>query len=162
MAKANFYYQNNTKEFSQTYAGIDSVAHKISSVIGGDKSLVAPLLKMFKLPTMSEQVHVSWMGGGNRSRVALALKDQSQFLKNTVKEDFNQVPMVYGRETIDIGQYQLAETIEDYSLYIDTSFIQSNIDAGKNGEYFLDPGDTVHFGYQTTANYGRTISQIMT
>ena len=95
-------------------------------------------------------------------------------------QDFNQVPMVYGRETIDIGQYQvtkswrisvvnsdfdalqLAETIEDYSLYIDTSFIQSNIDAGKNGEYFLDPGDTVHFGYQTTANYGRTISQIMT
>ena len=57
---------------------------------------------------------------------------------------------------------QLAETIQDYSVYIDTSFIQSNIDAGKNGEYFLDPGDTVYFGYQTTANYGRTLKMITT
>ena len=64
---------------------------------------------------------------------------------------------------IDIAMCsQLAETITDYSKYIDTSFIHDNLNAGLNGSYYLIAGDTVHLGYQTTANYGRTTSLITT
>lgn len=108
------------------------------------------------------QVTKMWLGGGNRSRIALALKSQALFLKNVVKEDLNPVPQTYGREIIDMVQYQLAEVLEDYSPYIDTSYIEGNLKENQNGSYFLDPGDYVHLGYQTTANYGRTISMVTT
>ena len=64
------------------------------------------------------------MGCGNRSRVALALKAQSVFLKTVVKkvtittprdtahdtaheQDFNAAPIIYGREDISIADYQV-------------------------------------------------------
>jgi len=162
MAKANYYFTNNTKEFGLDYAGIDSVAHRIASVIGGDKQLVAPWLALFKYPLPTDQVSVQWMGSGNRSRVAIALKAQAKFLQNIIKEDFNLIPTTFGREVIDMQDYQLAETLADYSPFVDMSFIEANLRNNKDGVYFLDPGDTVHLGYQTTANYGRTTSFIMT
>ena len=71
--------------------------------------------------------------------------------------------LILGSSMLDsLCAWQLAETINDYSNFIDISFIQDNLNRGLNGSYYLIAGDTLHLGYQTTANYGRTTSLIMT
>ena len=99
--QANYYYLNNTKEFAMEYVldtiGTSRVSGAIASVTGGyDEKQVYNQLRLRRYPTMEQQVlcnfkclHLRtmciqisclWMGCGNRSRVAYALKDLSQFL----------------------------------------------------------------------------------
>jgi len=162
MAKANYYYHNNTKEFGLSYAAKLSVASKVASVIGGKAADVQPHLKLFRYLTPTQQATCDWLGCGNISMVAWSLMDQSLFLQKVVKLDWNPSPIVYGTSPVPLVEYQLSETIQHYDEYIDASYIDENLAEGKTGSNELIPGETVYLGYQTTANYGRTINLIAT
>merc|ERR1711998_380405 len=70
MAKANYYYQNNTKEFSMGHKVIKGVLEtptlrvdgKIAGVIGSYAELTWPHIHLYKYPTIKEQLTCYWMG----------------------------------------------------------------------------------------------------
>ncbi|WP_242540298.1 taurine ABC transporter substrate-binding protein [Trinickia mobilis] len=57
-------------------------AAAIAKMIGGSPSDVPGSLALYAFPTLSEQASAQWLGGGQTSRAAFALKDTSTFLKD--------------------------------------------------------------------------------
>jgi len=162
MAKANFYFTNNTKEFATEYQldtiGTTSVSSAIASVTGGyDVDEVYKQLQLRRYPTMEEQVSCEWMGCKEMGRVANALKEMSKFF-NTLKEDYN-VPR---KSSSEIKFFSLPVFLDDYSKFIDISYMQYLIDAGTTGNYPLDAGAYVHLGYEIMAQFGPTRSLLVT
>lgn len=154
-AKANYYFENNTKEFMLSYAGKESVNTRIESVV--DQADVYKKLHLIRMPTMEDQVTCKYLGCGSGGGIARALKDQAQFC-SAIKDDPS-VPKIIQQ---DLPPVQLADLMDDYSSYVTPNYINSWLDQGINGTYYLPIGARVHLGYQTTANYGRTTSLIIT
>jgi len=173
MAKANYYYENNTKEFGVEYVldtiGTSRVSGSIASVTGGkNEKIVWEQLILRRYPTMAEQVSCQWMGCGNRSRVAWALRDMSKFLYQ-IKQDWNikgglNVALTqrdvkpHLRSVQDIQLVALAEVKESYHQFLDTSFMEDVLAAGQDGSYLLPTGAYVHLGYEVMAMFGPTRS----
>jgi taurine transport system substrate-binding protein len=57
-------------------------AAAIAKMIGGTAADVPEALSLYAYPTLAEQASPQWLGGGNSSRAAFALKDTSAFLKD--------------------------------------------------------------------------------
>lgn len=182
MAKANFYFTNNTKEFGMKYVldtiGTNRVSGAIASVTGGqDETMVWNQLTLRQYPTIKEQIETGGVGGcmcmgcGNKSRIAWALKDLSVFLLS-LKEDWN----VKGglntkltqrdvkpelRSTSDILSVALPIIKDDYSPFIDISYMVKVLEAGQDGTYELPTGVYVHLGYEVMAMFGPTRSLLI-
>jgi len=146
MAKSNFYYFNNTKEFEAThpvYKGVNRqqvqrVDGRIAGVIGGRYTLTWPHIASVKPLPVSEQVTCEWLGCQQNSSVAWALKDNAQMLL-AVKDGWD-VPD-RGCETV----------LDDYSGFLLTYFIDIMLDVPDGGEsfYYLLQGESVELGYHT-------------
>jgi len=156
-ARAHYYYDNNTKEFEINYSGKESVGSRISAVTHDSVEMVAKKLAQIKISTMEDQVSCMYLGCGAAGRIALALKDQAKFCAE-IRLDRNEPKQI----TQKIYPYQLADIIDDYSTCIDPQYIQQSLNMGLNASYFLPIGAKLHIGYQITANYGRTVSIIIT
>lgn len=163
MARANFYWYNNTKEFTLYYPGNFSVSAKIARVLpnGYDREAFDHISEL-EFPTLREQVSQKWMGGGLTSRVAYALRDHAMVF-NRMKEDHNVVPLTETPSLISSQDYRyvrLADvmTIEQYVEYLDPSYVQLIVDQNITDAYHLDPEDVVHLGYQISDVHGPTIS----
>lgn len=145
MAKANFYYFNNTKEFEAShpvYKGVNRqqvqrVDGRIAGVIGGIYKLTWPHIKAIKLVPVSEQVKCEWLGCGEGSAVAWALKNTAEFLQ-AVK---------FTWDTPDRGGEKV---LLDYSNFLFTYFLDLMAASG-NAEAFYDilEGESVELGYHT-------------
>src|SRR6201991_4983941 len=77
IADADQQYRSNP---SQWNAGSPQAA-AIAKMIGGSPADVPEALSLYAYPTLAEQASPQWLGGGNASRAAFALKDTSAFLK---------------------------------------------------------------------------------
>jgi len=103
--------------------------------------------------------------------VAFALKDMSKFFLD-IKEDWN----IKGglneklsqrdvkpelRSTSDIKAVALADIKDDYSPFLDISYMESVLAAGQDGSYNLDTGAYVHLGYEVMAMFGPTRSLLI-
>ena len=149
--------------------GTSRVAGGIASVTGGtDENEVARQLVLRKYPSMPEMVTCLYMGCGNRSRVAWALRDMSMFLKS-IKEDFNtkgglntaltqRDVKTHLKSTSDIRFVALAEVRDAYEPYIDASYVEGVLAQGLDGTYDLPTGVYVHLGYEVMAMFGPTRS----
>ena len=176
MAKANYYYENNTKEFGVKYVldtiGTSRVSGSIASVTGGkDEEEVYSQLILRRYPSMTQQLTCDWMGCGNQSRVAWALKDMSIFLKG-IKEDWNvksglSVSLTqrdtkpWLQSTSDIRSVALAELKDNYDPYVDARYMTDIMAAGQDGTYMLSTGSYVHLGYEIMAMFGPTRSHLI-
>ena len=56
MVQSNYYYKNNTKEFTIDYAGKDAVVSRIESVTDVPAGIINDRMKLLQIPTLSEQV----------------------------------------------------------------------------------------------------------
>ena len=175
MAKANFYYMNNTKEFGVEYVldtiGTNRVSGAIASVTGtkNEKAVWTQLI-LRKYPTIKEQLTCDWMGCGNQSRVAWAIRDMSVFLR-TIKEDWNvkgglNVAITqrdvkpWLKSTSNIKRFALAELKDTYHEYVDVQYMEAIIAANQDGTYLLPTGAYVHLGYEIMAMFGPTRSHL--
>jgi len=175
LAKANYYYMNNTKEFGVEYVldtiGTNRVSGAIASVTGTrDEKAVYEQLILRKYPTIREQLSCDWMGCGNKSRIAWAIKDMSNFLKS-LKEDWNvkgglnvalsqRDVKPWLRSTSNMKRVALAELKDTYHQFLDTEFMQGIIDSGQDGSYLLPTGAYIHLGYEIMAMFGPTRSHL--
>jgi len=162
-ARANFYWKNNTKEFTLYYRGRYSVSAKVAAVIpnGVDTDVFTNMVDL-EFPTLQEQASKDWMGGGLLSRVAYSLYDHS-ILFNSLKDDQN--VRRFTEITSKISTQNMREVVlpavmklEEYVKYIDVSYVQSIVDQNITDAYHLQPEDAVHLGYQISDVHGPTIS----
>merc|ERR1711988_2086615 len=184
MAKSNYYYMNNTKEFAVQYVldtiGTNRVSGAIASVTGSalNEGKVFEQLRLRQYPSLPSQISCDWMGAPEdchgQSRVAAALKDMAVFLMS-IKEDWNVINDLtlrgLGQELYSwrptekykelIKAVSLAEVKDDYSIYMDTSYIREILAAGQDGSYLLDTGAYVHLGYEVMAMFGPTRSLLI-
>ena len=83
MAAADEAYRSNPDAY-----GPDSEnAKKIVSLVGGDAAQVAGVLKLYEFPTMEQQASDEWLGGGEDTGAAKALRATSAFLKEQKQID---------------------------------------------------------------------------
>jgi len=161
-ARANYYYLNNTKEFTMIYAGNLSVSNKIASVINGIPSYVHLLLAELTYPQLKEQVSCEWLGCGSNGRIAWALKDQSEVMVR-YRQDTN---LAWGSEfparntNANYASMIVQESLKDYSYFIDTTYILGVLADGFRDTYHLLPGDTIYLGYAITDIVGKTLNII--
>jgi len=158
MAKSNYYYENNTKEFGAVYKldtiGTQRVSGAIASVTGGsNEAEVFQQLILRRYPSLKDQLSCKWMGCGDRGRVARSLKDQAEFFL-MIKADNNKPK----KSTQDVSEIKLAETLKSYSKFVDVSYMQTVWDAGVTGAYPLTTGQFVHTGYTIMTMFGPTRS----
>jgi len=173
---------NNTKEFGTRYVldnyGTNRVSGAIASVTGAnDEKKVYEQLIIRRYPSMRQQVEDEgvegclWLGCGNKSRVVWALKDMSKFLLR-IKEDWNVKgglnTQLTGRDvrpelrsTADIGAVALAAIKDDYTEFVDTTYMRSIIAQGQDGTYELPTGVYVHLGYEIMTDFGPTRSLLI-
>lgn len=163
MARANFYYKNNTKEFSLYYAGAGSVSAKAAAIVPNGVDTDAYYhMSTHVYPGLKEQVSVRYMGKGIYSRIVYALRDHATVFY-ALKSDMNKV---WGTETDDkISYYDYNSvalgtvlSLEQFAAFIDISYIQLVLDDGVTDAYHLIPGDIVHLGYFIADIHGPTIS----
>merc|ERR1711988_156759 len=145
MAKANYYYYNNTKEFFMGHKVIKGVLEtptlrvdgKIAGVIGSYAELTWPHIHLYKYPTIKEQLTCYWMGCGNKSRMAWVFQDQAKFLQQ----------VKYG---VDENARGLEDgtvlSIQEYANRIDTQILSDLDTNGVDGVYELVPGEEVEYG----------------
>jgi len=145
MAKANFYYYNNTKEFEAThpvYKGVNRqqvqrVDGRIAGVIGGIYKLTWAHIKVIRLVPVSEQVQCEWLGCGVESGVAWTLRNTAQFHR----------AIKYNWDTDDRGGEKV---LADYSPYLLTYFLDEMMASGNQEAYYqLVEGESVELGYHT-------------
>jgi len=156
-ARSNYYYKNNTKEFTTDYAGKDAVVQRIESVTDVPAGIINDRMKLLQIPTLSEQADCWYLGCGENGRVARALKDQAKFCSE-IKLDPNE-PKILEQS---LRSSQLVDIMDQYSPKVDPQFVNYLLSQGIDGTYYLAVGAKVHLGYQITANYGRTTSLIIT
>lgn len=144
LAKANYYYMNNTKEFSMRHkvtkgvldTAVPRVDGKISGVLGQPSHLTWPHISAYKYMTIKEQMTCQWMGCGNQSRMAWALRDTAMFMQT----------VTYGANEAKRG-LEDGTILPDYSMFLDTQILY-NLDQNKvDGSYVLVQGEEVEFGY---------------
>lgn len=160
IARANFYFKNNTKEFTLDYAKNDSVTYKIAATLPqGKMSDVYFHIMELGFPTIKEQASCRWLGCGATSRVAWSLKDQAEFFAS-LKEDHNTVlgTETPNKTTADVNKISLTNSLKDYSPFIEPGYIKFLVVANVSDKYFLQPGEVVHLGYQVTDYDGLTLS----
>ncbi|HUF56708.1 MAG TPA: taurine ABC transporter substrate-binding protein [Thermohalobaculum sp.] len=76
LADADAAYRDNPEDF-----GPDSEnAQKIVDLAGGEASQVSSVLELYDFPTMEEQASDTWLGGGEDTGAAAALRATSEFL----------------------------------------------------------------------------------
>merc|ERR1712216_361349 len=152
MARANFYYYNNTKEFELHYAGKASVASKIAATIPNGKATDAAYhLSTLTYPTLVDQVTNMWLGKGIYSRIVYALRDHATVFY-ALKEDMNKK---WGTETdqfisyYDYNKVALGTVLsmEQFNEFIDLSYVELILKDGITDAYHLQPMDVVHLGY---------------
>lgn len=103
MAAADENYRSNPEAF-----GPDSEnAKKIVSLVGGDPKQVAGVLDLYEFPTMKQQASDTWLGGGEDTGAAKALRATSEFLKE---------------------QKQIEDLLPDYSDVVTDRFVKAAID----------------------------------
>lgn len=149
MAKANFYFHNNTKEFAMGHRVTKGVLEtsqtrvdgEIAGVIGSLTYLTWPHIQLYKYPTIKEQLSCIWLGCGNRSRVAWALRDQAKFLKTVSYGGIAAGSRMRGLEDGTVGDVNV------YANYIDTEIMNDLSNNDVDGSYELVPGEEVEFGY---------------
>ena len=56
---------------------------------------------------------------------------------------------------------KLADIKDDYSPFLDISYMESVLAAGQDGSYNLDTGAYVHLGYEVMAMFGPTRSLLI-
>jgi len=163
MARANFYYYNNTKEFSLYYAGSGSVSAKIAATIpNGNDTDAYYHLSTQVYPGLTEQVSVQWMGKGVHSRIVYSLRDHATVFYD-LKSDMNKI---WGTETDSFNSYfdynsvalGTVLSLEQFAAFIDLSYINLILKDGTTDAYHLLPGDIVHLGYFIADIHGPTIS----
>jgi len=164
MARANFYWANNTKEFTLFYKGRFSVSAKLAAVVNGEDKQVHTHLVQYEYPTFPQQVGRKWMGGGIAGRAVYALRDHAVVFR-ALKEDMNRV---WGTETpaklthFNIRRVDLADvlTLEQYMTYIEPRYVEMLIERSVTDAYHLQPLDIVHLGYQISDIHGPTVDTI--
>lgn len=103
MAAADEAYRSNPEAF-----GPDSEnAKKIVSLTGGDPAQVAGVLELYDFPTMEQQASDAWLGGGEDTGAAKALRATSAFLKE---------------------QKQIDSLLPDYSEVVTDRFVKMALD----------------------------------
>ncbi|MFP4539046.1 MAG: taurine ABC transporter substrate-binding protein [Dichotomicrobium sp.] len=103
MAAADEAYRSNPDAF-----GPDSEnAKKIVSLTGGEPADVPGVLELYEFPTMEEQASDTWLGGGEDTGAAKALRATSEFLKE---------------------QKQIDSLLPDYSEVVTDRFVKAAID----------------------------------
>jgi taurine transport system substrate-binding protein len=70
-------YRANPSQWNAT----SQQAASIAKMIGGSPADVPGSLSLYAYPSLQEQISPQWLGGGESSRAAFALKDTSNFLK---------------------------------------------------------------------------------
>jgi taurine transport system substrate-binding protein len=99
MAAADEAYRSNPEAF-----GPDSEnAKKIVSLVGGEPDQVAGVLELYEFPTMEQQASDEWLGGGEDTGAAKALRATSAFLKE---------------------QKQIEDLLPDYSEVVTDRFVR--------------------------------------
>lgn len=164
MARANFYYYNNTKEFQLYYKGRYSVSAKLAAVIDGVDTQVDFHVSQYYYPKFPEQIGREWMGKGVLGRVAYSLRDHAIVFR-ALKDDMN---TQWGTENpmkltdYNIRRVNLADvlTIAQYVEYIDPSYVELLVANNVTDAYHLAPLDVVHLGYQIADIHGPTIETI--
>lgn len=76
LADADAAYRDDPSAFS----GDSENAQKIVDLAGGEASQVPSVLELYKFPTMEEQASDTWLGGGEDTGAAAALRATSEFL----------------------------------------------------------------------------------
>jgi len=100
MAAADEAYRSNPEAF-----GPDSEnAKKIVSLVGGEPDQVAGVLELYEFPTMEQQASDAWLGGGEDTGAAKALRATSTFLKE---------------------QKQIDDLLPDYSEVVTNRFVKA-------------------------------------
>ena len=83
MEAADNVYRNTPEAF-----GPDSEnAKKIVSLVGGDAAQVADVLELYEFLTLEQQASTDWLGGGEDTGAAKALRATSAFLKKQKQID---------------------------------------------------------------------------
>ena len=77
LAEADAAYRDNPDAF----AADSENAQKIVDLTGGEAAQVPGVLELYKFPTMEEQASDAWLGGGEDTGAAQALRATSEFLK---------------------------------------------------------------------------------
>jgi len=152
MAKANFYYENNTKEFSMTHRVTKGVLEtpvlrvdgKIAGVLGTDAELTWPHIQFYKYPTIQDQLTCEWMGCETKSRIAWSLMDQAHFLKTVHYGSFIHQDGSDGKRGLADGNEM---TILDYAGRVMNETLLDLDRTNVDGYYELVAGEEVEFGY---------------
>ena len=76
LAEADAAYRDDPSAF----AGDSENAQKIVDLAGGEASQVPSVLELYEFPTMEEQASETWLGGGEDTGAAAALRATSEFL----------------------------------------------------------------------------------
>ncbi len=99
MAEADEAYRSNPDAF-----GPDSEnAKKIVSLVGGEPAQVPGVLELYEFPTMEQQASDEWLGGGEDTGAAKALRATSEFL---------------------MEQKQIDDLLPDYSEVVTDRFVK--------------------------------------
>lgn len=96
------------------------------------------------------------MGCGSNGRVAIALKSMAKFFMG-MKADYN-YPR---RSTAWIDFFSLSVVPEDFSQFIDPSYMNILLTSDSDGTYQLATGAYVHLGYEIMAMFGPTRSLLI-
>ena len=100
LAEADAAYRDNPDAF-----GPDSKnAQKIVDLAGGEASQVSGVLELYDFPTIEEQASDKWLGGGEDTGAAAALRATSEFLKE---------------------QKQIAGLLDDYSSVVTDEYVKA-------------------------------------
>lgn len=100
IADADAAYRDNAKAWTPDSPQVKAIVQ----MIGGNAKDVPNALALYAFPTMQEQASPDWLGGGEKSRAAFALKDTAAFLK---------------------GQHQLDSVKADYSSYVTPAYVDA-------------------------------------
>jgi len=103
MAEADEAYRSNPEAFGPE----SDNAKKIVSLVGGDAAQVPGVLALYEFPTIEEQVSDAWLGGGEDTGAAKALRATSEFLQE---------------------QKQIDELLPDYSEVVTDRFVKMALD----------------------------------
>jgi len=148
LAKSNFYYVNNTKEFQMQHRVTKGVLEtpqlrvdgEIAGVIGSTYDKTWWHISAYKYVTIEEHISCAWLGCGVHSRVAWALRDQSQFLR-TISYGWG---VGHDKRGLEDGTVQ---SIEFYASRLEVALLANLHANGVDGSYELSIGDEVEFGY---------------
>ncbi len=103
LADADAAYRDNPGDF-----GPDSEnAQKIVDLAGGEAAQVASVLELYRFPTMEEQASDTWLGGGEDTGAAAALRATSEFR---------------------LEQKQIEALLPDYSAVVTAEYVEDALD----------------------------------